>query len=159
MKQETKETLSYIVNGLSLAAFFLLGAILDVPEGWPAVEVLAWTLFGVGMLLVVLSISTLARNRGQGLIDWGVYGIVRHPMYVGAIVLFLSWIPFVPHWITLLISSANVAIVYWHILQGERGNVERFGSAYRRYMEAVPRVNLLAGLLRRLQGLQAAADE
>jgi protein-S-isoprenylcysteine O-methyltransferase Ste14 len=159
MKQETKETLSYIANGLSLATLFLLGAIFDVPGGWPVVKVLAWVLFGVGMLLVVLSVSTLVRNRGQGLIDWGVYGIVRHPMYVGAMVLFLSWTLFVPHWITLLISSGNVAIVYWHILQGERGNVERFGGAYRCYMEAVPRVNLLAGLLRRLQSLRASADE
>jgi protein-S-isoprenylcysteine O-methyltransferase Ste14 len=159
MKQQTKETLSYIIHGLSLAALFASGAVVDVPDTWLAVEVVAWALFGVGMLLVILSISTLARNRGRGLIDWGVYAIVRHPMYVGAIVLFLSWILFVPHWITTLISSGNVAIVYWHILEGERANVRRFGPAYRRYMGAVPRMNLLAGLLRRLQSARASADD
>jgi len=37
-------------------------------------------------------------------------------------------------------------------LQGELQNIVKFGDAYRRYMEAVPRINLLIGLLRLLQG-------
>jgi protein-S-isoprenylcysteine O-methyltransferase Ste14 len=72
-------------------------------------------------------------------------------MYLGAMLLFLSWIFFVPHWIIVLISSVNIAIVYGFILQGERQNITRFGDTYRRYMESVPRINLLAGLVRRLQ--------
>ena len=71
-------------------------------------------------------------------------------MYLGAMVLFLSWIFFLPHWIIVLISSVNIAIVYWFILQGEHQNITKFGDTYRRYMETVPRINLLAGLIRRL---------
>jgi protein-S-isoprenylcysteine O-methyltransferase Ste14 len=51
-----------------------------------------------------------------------------------------------------LISAVNIAIVYWFILQGERQNITKFGDAYQRYMESVPRINPLAGLIRRLQG-------
>jgi protein-S-isoprenylcysteine O-methyltransferase Ste14 len=72
-------------------------------------------------------------------------------MYLGAMMAFLSWIFFLPHWIIVLISSVNIAIVYWTILRGERQNIAKFGDAYRRYMETVPRINLLAGLIRRLQ--------
>ncbi len=72
-------------------------------------------------------------------------------MYLGAMVLFLSWIFFLPHWIIVLISSVDIAIVYWFILQGERQNITKFGDTYRHYMETVPRLNLLAGLIRRLQ--------
>jgi protein-S-isoprenylcysteine O-methyltransferase Ste14 len=72
-------------------------------------------------------------------------------MYLGAILIFLSWIFFLPHWIIVLISSVNAAIVYWFILQGERQNIAKFGNTYRRYMETVPRMNLLAGLLNFLQ--------
>jgi protein-S-isoprenylcysteine O-methyltransferase Ste14 len=99
----------------------------------------------------VLSIATFVSNREAGLIEWGIYGIIRHPMYLGAMVLFLSWIFFHPHWIIVLISSVNIAIVYWFILQGERQNITKFGDTYKHYMETVPKINLLAGLIRRLQ--------
>ena len=152
MKQQTKETLGCVVNGLSIAMFFYLASILDAPDVSPLIKYLAWILFGFGFVLIVLSIATLVRDRGAGLIEWGIYGIVRHPMYLGAMVLFLSWILFLPHWIIVLISSLNIAIVYWSILQGEHQNISKFGDTYVRYMETVPRINLLAGLIRRLQG-------
>ena len=151
MKQETKETLGYVVNGFSFVLFFYLASSLDVPDVPPLIKYLAWILLGSGLVLIVLSIATLVSNREAGLIEWGIYGIVRHPMYLGAMVLFLSWIFFLPHWIIVLISSVNIAIVYWFILQGERQNITKFGDTYRRYIETVPRINLLAGLIRRLQ--------
>jgi protein-S-isoprenylcysteine O-methyltransferase Ste14 len=153
MKSTPLETIGQIVNGLSLAALFFLATVLDVPKPRPIVQAIAWALFAVGMLLVLLSVHALMRNRGKGLIDWGVFGLVRHPMYVGAMILFVSWILFLPHWITLIIAIGNAAIVYWHILQGDHRNVETFGGAYRIYMDAVPRANLVAGLLRRLRGV------
>ena len=151
MKQEAKDILGYVVNGLSLALFFYLASTLDALYISPPIKYLAWILLALGLVLVVLSTATLVRNREAGLIEWGIYGIVRHPMYLGAIVLFLSWIFFLPHWIIVLISSVNIAIVYGFILQGERRNIVKFGAAYRCYTESVPRINLLAGLIRRLK--------
>jgi protein-S-isoprenylcysteine O-methyltransferase Ste14 len=151
MKQETKETLGYVVNGLSFALFFYLASTLEVLYVSPPIKYLAWILLGFGLVLIVLSIATLVSNREAGLIEGGIYGIVRHPMYLGAMLLFLSWIFFLPHWTIVLISAVNIAIVYGFILQGERQNITRFGDPYRRYMESVPRINLLAGLIRRLQ--------
>jgi protein-S-isoprenylcysteine O-methyltransferase Ste14 len=152
MKQKTMETMGYLVNGLSIALFFYLAFALDVSDSlWP-LKYVGWILLGAGITLVALSIITLARNRGAGLVDRGVYGIVRHPMYVGAILCFLSYSFFVPHWLILLISAANVAIVYMFIRQEEAQNVAVFGSAYSHYMETVPRANPVAGILRRMRG-------
>jgi protein-S-isoprenylcysteine O-methyltransferase Ste14 len=151
MKQETIEILGYAVNGLSLALFFYLASALDVFYVSPAIKYLAWILLGFGLVLIVLSIATLVGHREAGLIEWGIYGIVRHPMYLGAMMLFLSWIFFVPHWIVVLVSLVNIVIVYGFILQGERQNIAKFGDPYRRYMETVPRINLLTGLIKRLQ--------
>jgi protein-S-isoprenylcysteine O-methyltransferase Ste14 len=150
MKQEIKETLGYVVNGLSFALFFYLASTLEVLYVSPPIKYLGWILLGLGLVLIVLSTATLVRNREAGLIEGGIYGVVRHPMYLGAMVLFL-WIFFVPHWAIVLISAVNIAIVYGFILQGERQNITKFGGTYRRYMESVPRINLLAGLIRRLQ--------
>lgn len=151
MKQKTKEILGYIVNGLSIPVFFYLASTLGVPDVLSPTKYLAWILLGFGVVLVVLSIATLFSYREAGLIELGIYGIVRHPMYLGAMLFLLSWIFFHPHWIIVLISFVNIAIVYWFILQGESQNVIKFGDAYKRYMETVPRINLLAGVFRRLQ--------
>jgi protein-S-isoprenylcysteine O-methyltransferase Ste14 len=151
MKQKTKETIGYIVTGLSIALFVYLIAILDVPDFLRPLVYLGWILLGFGIGLVVLSIVALVSNQGAGLVEGGVYGLVRHPMYLGAMLCFLSYFFFHPHWLVLLLSSANVAVVYWFILQGEQQNIAKFGDAYRCYMGSVPRINLLAGVFRRLR--------
>jgi len=148
MKQKTLETLGYTVNALSMALFVYLVFALDAPDALRPLRYGGWLLLGCGMGLVVLSIVALARNRGVGLIYWGIYGIVRHPMYLGAMICYLSFFFFHPHWLILLMSAANIAIVYCFILQGEQQNIARFGEAYRRYMDRVPRINLLVGILR-----------
>jgi protein-S-isoprenylcysteine O-methyltransferase Ste14 len=151
MTSEIKETLGFIVNGVSIAVFFFLGFILDVPLRWPYFNTIAWVLLALGLLMILTSTYQLIRNHGKGLITWGIYGVVRHPMYVGAILAFLSWPFFIPHWLTWLIAIVNIAIVYWYILGGDQRNIELFGSEYEGYMQVVPRANFLAGLLRSLR--------
>jgi protein-S-isoprenylcysteine O-methyltransferase Ste14 len=152
MKAEVKENLGYIVNGVSIAAFFFLGFVLDAPLHWPIFNTIAWILLGLGVLMILASTYQLIRNRGEGLITWGIYGVVRHPMYVGAMLAFLSWAFFIPHWLTVLLAIINIAIVYWYILGGDQRNIEIFGSEYEGYMQDVPRANFLAGFLRSLRG-------
>ena len=134
MKQKTKDTIGYIVNGFSIALFIYLVSTLDVPGSLRPLRYFGWILLGFGIGLIVLSIVALVRTHGAGLSEQGIYGIVRHPMYLGAMICFLSYFFFHPHWLILLISSANIAVVYWFILQGEQQEITRFGDAYRRYM-------------------------
>jgi protein-S-isoprenylcysteine O-methyltransferase Ste14 len=151
MRQKVLETLGYIINGSSIALFFYLSTVLEVPDRPVSVIILAWLLFTIGVVLVVLSTLTLLRNRDAGLIETGIFGIVRHPMYLGAMLLFLSWVFFLPHWITVLIVAVNLPIVYAYMPYGENFNLEKFGEAYAGYMQRVPRINLLAGLVRALR--------
>ena len=146
------ETLGYIVHVLSFASFFYLASTVDILPLPPTIQFFAWALLGSGVVLIVLSIVALSRSRGEGLIERGIYGIVCHPMYLGAIVLFLSWIFFCPHWSIILISAVNITIVYAFILQGERQNINKFGDVYEHYMESVPGINIVMGVVRRLQG-------
>jgi protein-S-isoprenylcysteine O-methyltransferase Ste14 len=143
--------MGYIFNGLSIALFFYLASILEVSDSWLALAYLGWIFLGLGVALVVLSIAALVSKRGTGLIDQGIYALVRHPMYLGAMLCFLSFFFFLPHWFIFVLSFANIAIVYRFILQGDQINVAKFGNAYRRYMETVPGINLLAGIFRRIQ--------
>jgi hypothetical protein len=111
MKQQTKETIGFILNGLSIALFMYLGNTLGVPDFLHPLRYFGWILLGLGIGLVALSIAALAGNQGVGLIEGGIYGLVRHPMYLGAMLCFLSYFFFLPHWFMLLISSANIAVV------------------------------------------------
>ena len=154
MKHKLLEPAGLVVNTLSIASYFFLANALHLSDVPPAVGYIAWMLFAAGFILILLSAATLVANRGAGLIDRGIYGVIRHPMYLGAILLFLSWIFFLPHWIVVLVSVANSAIVYWFILQGDRKNIAKFGNAYRHYMKQVPRINLVAALYRILRGRQ-----
>ena len=151
MKKETKNNFVYIVNGISISVLILLGYVIEISVLWPYLKYIGWILLGLGIFFVVASTYTLISNRGKGLIDWGIYSILRHPMYVGAMLIYLSWSFFLPHWLTLLLSLTNIAILYGFILQGDRRNVELFGSEYEQYIERVPRVNYLSGFLKSLR--------
>jgi protein-S-isoprenylcysteine O-methyltransferase Ste14 len=151
MKQANKENLAYIINGLSMIAFFFLSSMIDIPLQIPILNLAGWILLGLGVLLVLLSSWTLLRHRGKGLIDWGIYGLVRHPMYLGAMLLFISWSFLLPHWTTLALTTLNVAIVYRFILQADSRNVEVFGKEYEQYAKEVPRINIMAGFIRSLR--------
>jgi protein-S-isoprenylcysteine O-methyltransferase Ste14 len=148
--KKVAENVGYIINGLSIAAYFFFVFTLDCPLCRPYFTYIGFVLLVLGILLIVLSIRALSRDR-EGLIDWGVFGIIRHPMYVGAIVAFAAMSLFLPHWITLLLSLVNAAIVYAFTLQGDRLGIERFGSEYERYAKRVPRANVVVGLARFLR--------
>jgi protein-S-isoprenylcysteine O-methyltransferase Ste14 len=151
MKGKVLETLGYVVNALSIVLYIFLVPILDVPRFLYPLRHFGWLFLAPGIVLIALSIVALVRNKGEGLIDGGIYGMVRHPMYLGAMLCFSSFFFFHPHWITLVISIVNLPIVYLFILQGDGLNIARFGQDYRRYMESVPRINLLAGIFKCLR--------
>jgi len=146
MKQKIMETIGYIFNGFSIALFIYLQSIIKISDSLQYISYVGWILLFAGVVLIVLSIISLVRNKGAGLIDHGVYKLIRHPMYVGAMLCFLSYFFFCPHWSILLISSANIAVIYWFILQGEEQNIIRFGDTYNHYMKNTPRANLLTGI-------------
>lgn len=151
MRQGAKDILGYIIHGASIPLFIYLVFTLDVPAGLRPLSYFGWALLGGGVGLVGFSLAALVRNHGAGLIQRGIYGVVRHPMYLGAMLCFLSYSFFHPHWLVLLVSLVNITVIYGFILQGDRQNLAKFGDAYQRYRETVPGINLPAGIIRWLR--------
>jgi protein-S-isoprenylcysteine O-methyltransferase Ste14 len=146
-----KETAGYLFHGFSIAFFVYAVSAFEIPEALQFSSYFGWGLLGFGFLLIVLSIVTLVKYRGRGLIESGIYAVVRHPMYLGAMFIFLSYFFFCPVWFMLCISITNIAVIYWFMVLGERQNIEKFGNAYQRYMNTVPRLNIPAGFIRYLK--------
>jgi protein-S-isoprenylcysteine O-methyltransferase Ste14 len=83
------------------------------------------------------------------LVDTGIYAVVRHPQYLGGILsIFISTSLFYPHWLFAVLGIPGAIILYWSAREEEKGLMERFGSDYRTYMEGVPRMNLILGIMR-----------
>ena len=117
MRRETKDN---ILMGIVGIVFFLNMILLNIPLlNVPFLEelmIVGWILLGIGALFVLLSVLTLRRKGTSNVTESGVYGVVRHPMYLGGMVLFLSHIFFGQNWIVtistvrclLLLSSYSV---------------------------------------------------
>ena len=152
-RRQNQEVIAMSISGITIALYFLFlffGS-LSTSLASDALTYLALLLCAVGTVLLALSIVTLRRHGTDSLIDNGIYGVVRHPMYLSAMFFYLAMICFIPHWVIAANSVVGLASVYWTMIMGERGNLEKFGEVYERYMQSVPRVNIVAGLMRQLR--------
>ena len=70
-------------------------------------------------------------------VDSGVYGIVRHPMYLSFALIALTLVCLSQHWLNALLGTILIGLLYNDMCREERGNVAKFGDAYREYMARV----------------------
>ncbi len=118
----------------------------------PVIEELVfagYAVLGIGILFFILSIFTLLRNRTYSIVKSGIYSIVRHPMYLGGILMFFSHIFFGQNWIILIGTILGIVCCYLIIILEDQRNIEKFGNEYRVYMKKVPRINLLSGIIKK----------
>lgn len=84
-----------------------------------------------------------------GLITDGVYGVVRHPLYLSGILIFLIQPTITRNWLIVQILGAGY-FIYGAFVE-ERRLIERFGNEYLSYMEEVPRfIPRLSKILKKL---------
>jgi len=97
-----------------------------------------------------------AGPRGEGtwplpktLVDTGLYAIVRHPMSLGLMISSAGLMMIGQHWTSIAIGAGLILYLYVAARREEPLNQQQFGVAYVAYMERVPRINAIAGLVRR----------
>ncbi len=84
-------------------------------------------------------------------VDRGVYGVVRHPQYVGYALLASGFAMRTQNIISWIFAGVAVAFFYLQALCEERFCSRQLGAEYATYMQRVPRFNLAFGLLRYLK--------
>jgi protein-S-isoprenylcysteine O-methyltransferase Ste14 len=128
-----KEFAQKVVMALLFAVCIILVVLppLDVRFGW---SLMPWQVSIIGNALVALSfyifylvskVNTYAAanvrvEEGQKVISTGVYGFVRHPMYFGALFLFIGTPLALGSWWTLLLVPALIPILVARILNEEK---------------------------------------
>jgi protein-S-isoprenylcysteine O-methyltransferase Ste14 len=91
----------------------------------------------VGVLLVVLGWREVYRARGS-LATTGIYRYLRHPQYLGILMVTAGWLV---HWPTLpgLVMWPVLLVLYYRLSRREEAYLaQEFGEAYRAYASRTP---------------------
>jgi len=121
------------------------GHLLEELLGWRAnphfgpFHLLSFVFIGGGFILISASWRVLYEaQRLHKMATWGSYAYVRHPQYVGFIMVMFG---FLLQWPTLLTLAMFPVLVWMYVHlahQEERESLREFGDEYRRYMDRVP---------------------
>jgi len=144
-----KEWAQRIIVSLVIVSFFgfIVLPIVDRRFGWSPVP--AWVSI-VGNFIIVLSFlsifwvikhnswaaSNVRVEAGQKVVDTGPYAYVRHPMYAGAVWLFVGIPLALGTWWTIVLLVPVLPILLWRLLDEER-ILRRDLSGYNDYMQRV----------------------
>ncbi len=122
------------------------GHLLDMLFGWKATphfgpfHLLSFAFIGGGFILLSAAWRVLYQAQQTGtLAESGPYARVRHPQYVGFVMILVG---FLFQWPTILTLAMFpiLLVMYWRLALSEEREVEaEFGDAYRRYAARVPR--------------------
>jgi protein-S-isoprenylcysteine O-methyltransferase Ste14 len=94
------------------------------------------------------------------LVDTGIYAIVRHPQSgTAGILLNLALALIGQHWLLVALAAVGMVLLYVDTFRADQACIEKFGREYERYMQRVPRVNFVTGLVRLLVHSTPASKE
>ena len=116
-----------------------------------ALSYAGWIIFACGLVVLVSSSRTRRRSyrMGEAFAQSGLYAYVRHPEFLGHMLIIVSLVFMAQHPISVAMGLALLSLLCIEIVEEEKRNVEKFGDAYKDYMRMVPRINLLAGIIKR----------
>lgn len=121
------------------------GHLLEMTIGWKAnphfgpFHLLSFMLIGAGFWLISAAWGVLYRAQKEGaLATTGPYARVRHPQYVGFVLVMFGFLLQWPTILTLIMFPILV-VTYWRLALAEEKTVlAEFGDAYRRYRLTTP---------------------
>lgn len=160
MKQWSKRTgmLVWGVAIVMLVLAWILSWVLTSPNSVRTFWYIGWGIWVVGAILIVLPLIMIyGRARGKKneewletttVVDTGIYSLVRHPLYLGWLLMYVVVIFFGQHWITSVMGIAGIASVYLIAIQEDLRLTISLGEEYISYMQKTPRLNILRGIIR-----------
>jgi protein-S-isoprenylcysteine O-methyltransferase Ste14 len=127
---------------LAAPAYSLLTAVRPVDLLAPATDsrwIAAWFLMIAGVAIRIWGSGNLRKN--QEITGTGVYAMVRHPLYVGSLAMFLAFFLTVGDpWVGLALFAALVGLVYYPTMLAEEEYLELKFPEQAASREGLPRL-------------------
>jgi protein-S-isoprenylcysteine O-methyltransferase Ste14 len=161
LRQRSKRKTANSGNKGSLWALYgliTLGYILSFSIGatkigrvysWDTFLVIGVTLMAIGFIIRIQSMLILkqyftysvAKVDDHQLIQTGLYQVIRHPGYLGQLILFIGISISLSNWLSILAMTIPIAIGYGYRIQvEERFMLEQFGKDYLEYRTRTKRI-------------------
>ena len=136
--KKAEKRLALSTHAIIMPAVFIYSIFLPLKIGtfWLYVGL---PIFAVALGISVASIFHAGATPADKPVTRGVYRISRHPIYLSGFLAYLGTAISCASWPVLL--CAVLWIAFWHIVvpTEERLLIERYGYAYREYMNRTPR--------------------
>jgi len=114
------------------------------------------TFFAIGMALVVIGFTirmysilrlnqyftySVAKVKNHKIIDTGLYKFIRHPGYLGQLMIFMGISISISNWISILLMMIPVMLGYlYRIKVEEKFMTDQFGEDYQHYQDRTKRI-------------------
>ena len=145
-EKEMGQRITQFVASIAFVAVFVLSA-LDHRFGWsavaPGVALAGDVLVAAGLFIVFLvfkensfTSATIAVDAEQKVISTGPYALLRHPMYVGGVVMLVGTPPALGSWWGLFAIIPITLAIVWRLLDEERFLAKNL-PGYAEYRETV----------------------
>ena len=153
-ESEPRQKLIQGIASILVCTVFVLSG-LDHAFGWSSVSratvLIADAFVLLGFIVMFLAFrensfaaSTIQVDREQRVVDTGLYGVVRHPMYVGALIMFAATPIALGSWWGLVPVALLTAAMVWRLLD-EESFLARKLAGYTDYQRKV-RARLVPGV-------------
>jgi protein-S-isoprenylcysteine O-methyltransferase Ste14 len=130
-------------------------------RGLAGVMWIDWSALAIAVIVGWQGYAALSDRGGQrkdanwmqtrAVVDTGLYAVVRHPIYLSFLLMSVAPAFLTQHLANIGISGVLALLVYRDMSREDRDNIQKFGEAYRAYMEKVPRANIVVGIVRLLK--------
>ena len=136
-------TLGYVLS-------FAIGATkIGRMNGWDTFFAVGFVLVVIGLIIRITSILTLkqyftysvAKVEDQPLIETGLYKIIRHPGYLGQLLIFIGISISVSNWLSIPLMMIPVTIGYLYRIKVEESfMIGQMGENYLNYQKRTKRI-------------------
>ncbi len=147
-----EKAISHAVGHVAYITLYTLLIVFTIiyyrPDVITSVMGAGWGLISVGIIILAGAIQSrkkaLSESGKETLIKTGLYGVIRHPEFFGHISVIIGLILISQHLINTLIGIGLISLLWVEMSEEEERNIRKFGEEYKKYMQQVPRINILA---------------
>jgi protein-S-isoprenylcysteine O-methyltransferase len=116
---------------------------------WNILFAVGMALFGIGLIIRIHSILTLkqfftysvAKVENHEIIETGLYKFIRHPGYLGQLIIFIGISTSISNWLSILAMMTPITLGYLYRIKVEEVfMLEQIGKDYLKYQERTKKI-------------------